>query len=100
MATRPNYSQPTIAVTDAAETTVYAATACQAVYIAENPGATGWPRGFLVRLTVAGSAQHQQAPGTSYRVPGPFLPLDQVCTVELKSAGGDSSTFQAAELTS
>jgi hypothetical protein len=53
-----------------------------------------------VRLTVAGSAQHNVAPGTTYRVPGPFQPGDTVATLELVSNGGDSSTFNLAELTS
>jgi hypothetical protein len=97
---KPNYSAPAVAVTDAAETSVYASTFCAAVYVAETPTATGWPRGFLVRLTVAGSVQHAQAPGASYRIPGPFAPGDLAATLELKSAGGDSSTFQIAELTS
>jgi hypothetical protein len=97
---KPNYTRPTLAVTDGAEVTITALTFCQAVYVSESPAASGWPRGFLVRLTVAGSAQHNVAPGTTYRVPGPFSPGDTVALVELVSAGGDSSTYNVAELTS
>lgn len=97
---RPNYTQSALAVTDGAETTVTAVTYCDAVYITENPTAAGWPRGYLFRATMRGSAQHNVAPGTSYRVPGPFAPGDACGTVELKSNGGDSSTFNVAELTS
>lgn len=97
---KPNYTQPQLAVTDAAEVNVVATTYCAAIYASENPGATGWPRSFLVRLTVAGSQQHRQAQGSSYRIPGPFSPGDIAGTLELVSAGGDSSTFNIAELTS
>jgi len=95
---KPNYSQPLAAITDASEVTVTAKTFCAAVYVNESPAASGWPRGFLVRLTVAGSVQHNVAAGGIFRAPGPFQPGDTVCTVELVSAGGDSSNFQVQEL--
>lgn len=94
---KPNYTQGALAVTDGAEATIV--TYCQAVYLSEVPTASGWPRGYLYRATVAGSAQHPVAAGTQYRIPGPFSPGDVAGTVELKSAGGDSSTFNIAELT-
>jgi hypothetical protein len=97
---RPNFTQPALAVTDGAETTVTATTFCAAMYVNEQPTASGWPRGYLYRGTVPGSAQHPVAPGTSYRIPGPFAPGDAAGTVELKSNGGDSSNFNVAELTS
>ena len=100
MSTKPNYSQPLLAVTDGAETQIVAVTYCAAIYVTESPVASGWPHGFLVRLPVGGSAQHAQAPGTSFRLPGPFCPGDVAGTVELKSAGGDSSNFNVAELMS
>jgi hypothetical protein len=93
-----NYTRPAIAVTDGAETTITALTFCQAVYIAESSAASGWPRAFLVRGTTPGSAQHTVAAGTNYRIPGAFVPGDTVATVELVSNGGDSSTFNVAEL--
>jgi hypothetical protein len=97
---KPNKSQPALAVTDGAEVTITATTYCGAVYLAESSAASGWPRSFLVRLTVNGSAQHSVSPGTNYRVPGPYQPGDTVATVELAANGGDSSTFNIAELTS
>jgi hypothetical protein len=98
MATKPNYTQPALAVTDGAEVTIVAHSFCSAIYASETPTASGWPRGFLYRAPMPGSAQHPQAPGTSYRIPGPFAPGDSCGTLELKSAGGDSSTFNIAEL--
>ena len=95
---RPNYTQPALTVTDGAEVSIVATTFCQAIYVTEQPTATGWPRGFLYRGTVAGSAQHPVAPGTTYRIPGPFSPGDVAGQIELKSAGGDTSTFNVAEL--
>ena len=95
---KPNYSQPGLPVTDGAETQIVVGTHCKAVYVTEQPTASGWPRGFLVRLTVPGSAQQPQAPGTNYRIPGPFQPGDVAGALELKSAGGDSSTFNITEL--
>lgn len=100
MATKPNYTQALRAVTDAAETTITALTYCGAVSVSENSGATGWPRAFYFRGTVAGSSQHLQPAGSSYRIPGPFQPGDIVGYVELISAGGDSSTLNVAELAS
>lgn len=96
---QPNYTQPALAVTDGAETPIIVSTYCSAVYVAESPVAAGWPRGFLFRGTAVGSAQHPVAPGTQYRIPGRFQPGDVAGTIELKSAGGDSSTFNVAELT-
>ena len=97
---KPNYSQALLPVTDGAEVSITAATYCRAIYLAENPGATGWPRAFLVRLSMGGSSQHQQAAGTTYRIPGPFAPGEVAGTVEPVSNGGDSSTFNVAKLTS
>ena len=97
---KPNYTQPALAVTDGAETQIVAATFCAAIYVSEVPTASGWPRGYLVRLTAGGSAQHPIAPSTQYRIPGPFAPGDVAGKIELKSAGGDSSTFNVAELMS
>jgi hypothetical protein len=79
---------------------IVATTFCQAVYASESPVATGWPRGFLVRLTVPGSVQQAQAPGASFRFPGPYQPGDICGTLELKSAGGDSSQYNIQELAS
>lgn len=95
---QPNYTQPLRAVTDAAETTITAVTYCNALYVAENPGAIGWPRAFYVRGTVNGSAQQLQTAGSNYRFPGPFAPGDIAGYVELISNGGDSSTLNVAEL--
>ena len=95
---KPNYTQSAMAVTDGAETNIVAVTYCAALYVSEQPTASGWPRGWLYRGTVPGSAQHPVAAGTQYRIPGPFGPGDVAGTVELKSAGGDSSTFNVAEL--
>jgi hypothetical protein len=97
---KPNYTQPALAVTDGAETNVVAVTYCAVLTVTEQPTAAGWPRGFLFRGTVPGSAQHPVAPGTSYRIPGPFQPGDIAGKIELKSNGGDSSNFNVAELTS
>lgn len=97
---KPNYTQAALAVTDGAEVTVVAVTYCAAIYANEQATATGWPRGWLFRGTSPGSAQHPVAPGTQYRIPGPFAPGDIAGTVELASAGGDSSTFNVAELMS
>lgn len=98
MSNSPNLTRPALAVTDGAEVTVTVISACQAVYVSENPGASGWPRAFLVRLTGPGSQQQQVAPGTQYAIPGPFQPGDIAGKLELVSAGGDSSTFNVTEM--
>ena len=95
---KPNYTQAALAVTDGAETQIIAQTFCAAMYVTERPTATGWPRIFLFRGTVAGSSQHPVSPGTQYRIPGPFSPGDIAGTIELNPAAGDSSTFNVAEL--
>ena len=97
---KPNYTQAGFAVTDGAEATITAITYCAAIYVNEQATASGWPRGYLYRGTVPGSSQQPVAQGTTYRIPGPFSPGDVAGTVELKSAGGDSSTFNVAELAS
>ncbi len=97
---KANFTQPALAVTDGAETQVIAVTYCAAMYASEQPTAAGWPRGFLFRGTVPLSAQHPVAPGTQYRIPGPFAPGDVAGTLELKANSGDSSTFNIAELAS
>ena len=95
---KPNYTQSALAVTDGAETQVVAQTYCAALYVSERPTASGWPRGYLYRGTVPGSAQQPVAPGTQYRIPGPFSPGEAGGTLELAFASGDSSTFNVAEL--
>lgn len=97
---RPNFTQAALAVTDGAETTITVQTFCAAVYVSEQPAAAGWPRGFLYRGSATGSAQQPVAPGTNYRIPGPFQPGDVAGKIELAANGGDSSTFNVAELTS
>lgn len=97
---QPNFTQPGLAVTDGAEVEIVAQTYCKTIYVSEQPTAAGWPRGYLYRGTVAGSAQHPVAAGERYRIPGPFRPGDVAGTLELASAGGDSSTFNVAELMS
>jgi hypothetical protein len=97
---KPNFTQPALAVTDAAETPITVVTYCAAIYVTETPTAAGWPRSWLFRGTVAGSAQHPLAPASQYRIPGPFQPGDVAGKIELASAGGDSSTFNVAELAS
>jgi hypothetical protein len=100
MANKPNFTQPALGVTDGAETNIVTATNCAAVYVQESPAASGWPRKWYYRATMPGSSQHLQAAGSSYRIPGPFAAGDVVGTAELFSAGGDSSTFNIAELSS
>lgn len=97
---KQNYTEAALAVTDGAEVSVIAVTYCKAIYASEQPTASGWPRGFLFRGTVPGSSQHPAAPGTQYRIPGPFAPGDVAGTLELKANSGDSSTFNVAELAS
>jgi hypothetical protein len=95
---KPNYTQPGLAVTDGAESTITVRTFCQAVYVFEQSTQAGWPRVFLYRGTVAGSSQQPIAAGSQLRIPGPFYPGDVAGTVELASNGGDSSVFNVQEL--
>ena len=97
---KPNFTQAALAVTDGAETNIVVQTYCQAVYVTERPTATGWPRIFLFRGSLTGSSQQPVTQGTQYRIPGPFQPGDIVGTIELNPNGGDSSTFNVAELSS
>lgn len=95
---KPNYTQPALAVTDGAEVNITVKTFCQAVYVLESSGSAGWPRNFYYRGTVPGSQQHLQGIGALCKIPGPFQPGDVAGTIELISAGGDSSNFNVAEL--
>lgn len=94
---KPGYTAA-ITVTDAAEVNVVAHSYCAAIYVSEQPSAVGWPRAFLIKGPMPGSVQNPQSIGGSYRFPGPFAPGDVAGTVELASAGGDTSTFNQAEL--
>jgi hypothetical protein len=99
MPTKPGYTTA-LALTDAAQTNVVVQTYCAAVYVAEQSTAAGWPRTFLVKGPMAGSAQLPQTPGAAFRFPGPYAPGDIAGTLELASAGGDSSVFNVLELAS
>lgn len=94
----PNLTKSGLAVTDGAETTITAVTFCQAIYVFEQPTASGWPRSWLFRGTTPGSAQQPLVAGSSMRIPGPFYPNDIAGYIELASNGGDSSTFNVQEL--
>jgi hypothetical protein len=97
MATKPGYTS-TLAVSDAAETSVVAKSFCKGIVVTEQPNAAGWPRNFMIRGPMAGSAQNVVVKAGAYRFEGPFQPGDVAGTVELISAGGDSSTFNVSEV--
>ena len=94
---QPGYSS-TLAVSDAAEVTVIAQTFCACIVVRESPVVSGWPRNFLVRLSIGGSSQIPISKGSSYQFVGPYAPGDVAGKIELVSNGGDSSTFTVEEL--